>query len=819
MMSRKNRAQQTDRQQREYARIKMEPKPTRPPPRPRATISAPPKEPPPKPPREPNRDVRRAQQRREQRTAHRWQAARRLAGHALASWVPRWAYEGFQAASDLYVQTGALFVPLPLCAPECDTPGCTSPGKTPHIPGWRDLADQARSGKDQGQALRALWVWHYQRSNGNVGLAVPPGIVVGDIDRKAGGIEQWRDLCDQYLGDEVPETPTAITGSGGRHNIWSLPDGVAISAGGGLEDYPGVQWKGAGGQIVVAPSRHRDGPRYEWADGFAPGEMAVEPVPDWLLKLIQAEGSSAKPAPTSQSQQTDGKVRYSRADQVAMFLRSYPSGDRTMATVRLVGVLKGKGVCQDCTASFLLDWQQTQFEPPQDPDELSNRIADQYQRYPADTSECNHGSIPFIASVQHARANLDQQAVETEKMDRPSRRRQTRSQTIIEQAEEVVKEATKRERAQRMNSRLFGDALPHFLLDDAAPDPPSIDAERPGTELDTSTSQPLVSNSVLTPAGLDFRADIVRRRLGIAGTAAPIAMARIGPLLTDEWKIQRVDDLRVLEGPESTAAQRLEDCGAWMCAACGNPACSLHGETQQSTRVQCKSRAHFCIAKDTRRIRLLDLPDLPDGESYRNWWVAIPIQTDGEYSFEDSPQIAYACNMWTRIVGNLASKSGLKGTGRVLARNLVFHLGRPVSYAIGKVTVHQESPGELDWIGEYLQERVRAHNLPSPAVIVDRSYQTGETQTLQFMCDSMTGLIGFQEGYWHDTQLFGAFWEGTRRKRLWESLGDLRGRVEEIAREDDDDGPLRCRECNRVLRWTVQLDAQGRPVSGPDPPT
>ena len=77
----------------------------------------------------------------------------------------------------------------------------------------------------------------------------------------------------------LPPSWEAISGSGGRH-IWLR--GEATNSSGALP--AGIHIRGAGGYLVLPPSRHPSGGRYEWRT--APDECPLAPAPDWLVKLL-----------------------------------------------------------------------------------------------------------------------------------------------------------------------------------------------------------------------------------------------------------------------------------------------------------------------------------------------------------------------------------------------------------------------------------------------------------------------------------------------------------------------------------------------------
>ncbi|WP_051020396.1 bifunctional DNA primase/polymerase [Nocardia araoensis] len=125
-------------------------------------------------------------------------------------------------------------------------------------------------GKDDAttdpEVIRAWW---HQNPRYNVGIRPSDTTVVLDIDPRSGGtLEQ--------LG-EVPETWTAHTGGGGWH-LWFRYRGRCR---GKLADAVGVDVKTAAGYLVVAPSMHPSGRRYEWANS-----ARIAPLPDHLVERV-----------------------------------------------------------------------------------------------------------------------------------------------------------------------------------------------------------------------------------------------------------------------------------------------------------------------------------------------------------------------------------------------------------------------------------------------------------------------------------------------------------------------------------------------------
>ncbi len=130
--------------------------------------------------------------------------------------------------------------------------------------------------KDE-RAINALWAGVPMR---NVGIACGEvsGVVVIDVDGDKGR-EEWAGLVGV---NQVPETLTSKTGSGGMHILFQHP-GLAIN---NSPISQSVHVRADGGYIVAAPSIHPNGNAYEWVDPSAP----VALIPGWLFELLESRG-------------------------------------------------------------------------------------------------------------------------------------------------------------------------------------------------------------------------------------------------------------------------------------------------------------------------------------------------------------------------------------------------------------------------------------------------------------------------------------------------------------------------------------------------
>lgn len=121
--------------------------------------------------------------------------------------------------------------------------------------------------------------------NRNIGVRLKPDQLVIDVDPRNGGDKSWKELCAD-LGLDASAFPCVVTGSGGLHLYMSKPDDVPVVD--TLEDYPGVEFKSKGRQVVAAGSIHPDTLKhYDWD---ALGSVALDdlpPAPRKLLNLIR----------------------------------------------------------------------------------------------------------------------------------------------------------------------------------------------------------------------------------------------------------------------------------------------------------------------------------------------------------------------------------------------------------------------------------------------------------------------------------------------------------------------------------------------------
>ena len=147
---------------------------------------------------------------------------------------------------------------------------CKTPGKHPRHGKWEDVAS------DDHEQITKWWkAW----PAANIGLACgKSGIVALDSDSYKEG------------GHKITyETVTSITGGGGEHLLFKHPE-IVLKLGNsksGLDAW--IDVRGHGGMIVLAPSMHPSGTRYEWEPDYGPHEVTAVTLPDEIAgPLIKA---------------------------------------------------------------------------------------------------------------------------------------------------------------------------------------------------------------------------------------------------------------------------------------------------------------------------------------------------------------------------------------------------------------------------------------------------------------------------------------------------------------------------------------------------
>ncbi len=200
--------------------------------------------------------------------------------------------------------------------------------------------------------IREWWARH---PNANIGIALgrASGIVVLDVDDR----DALRDLIEQH--GPLPDTPTVVTARGAHYYFQCPPGGLRTR-----RIAPGVELRGDGSYVVVPPSVHPTGKRYEWE--LAPGEVNVAPLPAWLL----ATATGSRPASAQPSELPP----------------IIPEGTRNDTLFGLAREFRRSGIAEERILEFLRFVNATRCRPPLDDHEVVKlfRSACRYHATPAE---------------------------------------------------------------------------------------------------------------------------------------------------------------------------------------------------------------------------------------------------------------------------------------------------------------------------------------------------------------------------------------------------------------------------------------------------
>jgi putative DNA primase/helicase len=218
--------------------------------------------------------------------------------------------------------------------------------------------------KDASNDPKVIRAWWTKTPRANIGLDCGrSGVLVIDVDGDEGletlaDLEAARGLVYHTL---TSHTPGKAGKGAGLHLIFDMPAGTPI---GNKKIGPGLETRGAGGYIVLAPSIHPDhlkGPAYRWEDEHAP----IADLPQVFIDLLTAQpentprSAAAAPSPARSVSQAEIE-HYTRAafDDELTNLRAAREGDRNNQLNRSaysLGQLIGAGTLDRITVEAALE--------------------------------------------------------------------------------------------------------------------------------------------------------------------------------------------------------------------------------------------------------------------------------------------------------------------------------------------------------------------------------------------------------------------------------------------------------------------------------
>lgn len=149
---------------------------------------------------------------------------------------------------------------------------CASKGKCPRVK-WSE-----ESTVDLDQIVRWWRVW----PTANIGIDCgKSNLLVFDADT-------YKDVYDgstDVIGEYDEETVTVLTGGGGTHLFYNREGKPYGNSTRGLP--PGIDIRGQGGYVVVAPSLHESGKRYQYENDYEPHVRPLLPIPKGLDAILR----------------------------------------------------------------------------------------------------------------------------------------------------------------------------------------------------------------------------------------------------------------------------------------------------------------------------------------------------------------------------------------------------------------------------------------------------------------------------------------------------------------------------------------------------
>lgn len=180
------------------------------------------------------------------------------------------------------------------------------------------------------------------------GVAVITGcvssVVVVDVDGPRG----------EASVSELAGVVTVGSRTGRGRHLWFRHPGGRVASRAGVRR--GVDIRGDGGYVIVPRSWHSSGRRYEWVEGRGPGDVELQPVPEWVMTA---------PPPSPRGRSSSAWVE---------LLAGVDEGGRNDAAARLGGLLLGKGFTEEESLALAECWNRAN-RPPLSRDELACVVA------------------------------------------------------------------------------------------------------------------------------------------------------------------------------------------------------------------------------------------------------------------------------------------------------------------------------------------------------------------------------------------------------------------------------------------------------------
>lgn len=247
----------------------------------------------------------------------------------------------------------------------------------------------------------------------NAGIAMATqSLIVLDFDVEKGGLESKNTIEARY--GLLPRTRIHRTGGGGLHFIYRNPSGADIRNTVALGGFPGLDLRANGGYIVVPPSLHTTGNRYEILESF---DLAR--APQWVIELATKKRTQAEMACE----------------------RLIPEGQRNATLASLAGTMRCRGMAQKAIESALLEVNRLQCQPPL-PEAEVQTIAKSISRYVSNGYGTNHVCVNMSGTGKSTNERDKYGTVNGTNSLHPEPKEVSRSAGLSERVQQWVEDTT-----------------------------------------------------------------------------------------------------------------------------------------------------------------------------------------------------------------------------------------------------------------------------------------------------------------------------------------------------------------------------------------
>lgn len=136
------------------------------------------------------------------------------------------------------------------------------------------------------QTFSKRYLENHIKDGNNIGFLLGDKDLVIDVDPRNGGSESLDQLILDTGYDFFEECPTVYTGSNGYHFYLQKSDEIKFRE--ELKEYPGIEFKTVGRQVVIPGSIHPNGRQYRLDDNSTEFDFMPD-VPEVLIELIQRQ--------------------------------------------------------------------------------------------------------------------------------------------------------------------------------------------------------------------------------------------------------------------------------------------------------------------------------------------------------------------------------------------------------------------------------------------------------------------------------------------------------------------------------------------------